>query len=48
MTKTVDHFRFTNWPEKGLPDVKEFSAFVRSIEGVKLDNPSAPVVVHCR
>lgn len=46
-TKTVNHFRFANWPEKGLPDAKEFAEFVRSVERVRLENPGPPIVVHC-
>ncbi|CAB4043647.1 receptor-type tyrosine- phosphatase eta, partial [Paramuricea clavata] len=46
-TKVVRHFRFTNWPDKGIPDVKEFAHFIRSADKARLESPKSPIVVHC-
>jgi protein tyrosine phosphatase len=48
VTKVVRHFRFTNWPEKGFPEVKEFAQFIQSVEKARLDNVKSPTVVHCK
>ena len=47
-TKVVRHFRFTNWPDKGFPDVKEFVEFIQSVDKARLENRKSPTVVHCK
>ncbi|XP_046858980.1 uncharacterized protein LOC124452463 isoform X2 [Xenia sp. Carnegie-2017] len=47
VTKTVQHFRFTNWPNQDVPDVKEFIHFMKMAEKATSKNVKSPVVVHC-